>query len=241
MNSPIRPFRFFGFVVVLSAFSGCAWMERQTQKIVDGQREIVKEELQKEVVPRAQYEELLNKYQELQKSALADSDYATNPMASKIQDAEMETVDVFSSQDKKSDSTKPIQQIDTAPSGAELPEYAIEGQVGDFQKALEQFRAGQWEKARPTLLSKVDSPVLQIAVRANFYLGETAFAQKKMDEAKGYFEKVVTTYAFSGLVVPSLERLVIIYRTLGQKESAEKYDSILRDVFGMDAANENKS
>jgi TolA-binding protein len=75
--------------------------------------------------------------------------------------------------------------------------------------------------------------MLQIRVRSKFQIAEILFTQNEFDLASQVFEDIVKNYAFSGLVIDSLKRLVTCSEKLNLNDKAVKYQSMLSDIFGV--------
>ncbi|MCY4524927.1 MAG: hypothetical protein OXB84_09315 [Halobacteriovoraceae bacterium] len=72
----------------------------------------------------------------------------------------------------------------------------------------------------------------QIKARAAFLKGEILFQQNEYDLAMQLLEEMVEKYAFSGMVLVALRRLLVCAEKLKLKEKRKKYYSLLHDFFG---------
>ena len=71
----------------------------------------------------------------------------------------------------------------------------------------------------------------QVQVRAKFLVGEILFQQEEYDLAMQVFEEVITKYAFSGVVLQALNRLITCSEKLALPKKKRRYHSILYDFF----------
>lgn len=203
----------------------------------------------KHTVPKAQYEQLLNKYESLLdkiKAAESKSTKRVNkemssskqPVAptdmisqlSKITPAAdlAETVDVFGSNGLASKSTMGISRNSKK---KEISDSAVERQLSMLAKANQLVGQNRMDSALILLKELEESPNGQIKVRAKFYLAEMLFRQNEYDLAMQMYEEIVRKYAFSGLVIKSLGRLIVCSEKLKLGKKQERYYSILHDFF----------
>jgi TolA-binding protein len=71
----------------------------------------------------------------------------------------------------------------------------------------------------------------QIRTAANYYIAETLFQQQEYDLAMQSFEKVVQSHAFSGFTIQSIEKIIMCSKKLNLPKRTIKYESILNDLF----------
>ena len=89
----------------------------------------------------------------------------------------------------------------------------------------------QTEKAMILLKELEGSPVRQIKVRAKLNIGNLLFDQKEYDLALQKYEEIIGQYAFSGLVLEALTKIIDCSEKLGLQEKRKRYYSILHDFF----------
>ena len=107
----------------------------------------------------------------------------------------------------------------------------VEDHMVKIRKA-DQLQAKNKLDAALVLIKDLEkSPVSQIRVRAKYLLGEILFKQGEYDLAMQVFEEILTGYAFSGLVIKTLGKLIVCSDKLKQSAKQEKYYSILHDFF----------
>lgn len=242
------------FSMILLSASGCSWITSKRSLFGDEENASEAKSNGNEMVPKAQYDQLANKYNSLleQTKNLPVSDSASNPnLQSEGQDLVgqlsqipatpkspelAETVDVFA---KLGNET----QIDTqaaVPSmvsqgSASAPDYKnvdVEGEIATLRRAEELVYANKHEEALKLIKNIENSQVRQVAVRARFLLGELMFNQGEYDLSMQVFERILAQDAFSGVVIKTLGRLIVCSEKLGLNEKKDKYYSMLHDFFG---------
>lgn len=190
-----------------------------------------------EVVPKAEYDQLAQKYRELLEKVQTAEEHQASKMqfdpnkASQMVDelskvspgGELaETVDVF----KKNESTP----IDLRPTIA-VSEGEMNSQIVLLKKAIEQVESNQLEKGLASLKLLENSTVDQISVRVKFYLAEILFKQNEFDLSLQMFEELVHDKAYSAYVIKALGRLIVCAEKLKLDKKKERYYSILHDFF----------
>lgn len=214
-----------------------------------------------QTVPKEQYEELARKYQDLlaQSKVLAKNEPApaasvenkptpVDPHAQKKPElAESTTLDP----------SELVNKIDTAIPDAvsESPNTMaaevvagpaeptsmgvqtvnntdeIDDQIVRLREAMTLINANKFENALIILKELETSKEKQIVVRSKMMLGDLLFNQGEFDLASQVYEEVITKYAFSGLVLKALGKLIVCSEKLKQPERQAKYYSLLHDFF----------
>lgn len=190
---------------------------------------------QSRTVSRAQYEELLSRYEKLnQKYQLVkDNNPQASSLVNEIQDTNMkpnvETVDVFA---------------DSSPVKSVVPALVVTSNVSTkkMERFLQDYRKGlefiaikkKGDALRIFQRLEKEAPSV-IAVRAKFQIAEMLFVQNEFDLAMQIYEEILFNFAHSGVTLNGLARLVVCCEKLGLNEKKAQYDSLLRDVFGMEA------
>ena len=135
----------------------------------------------------------------------------------------VETVDIFAPE--KSNSSQKIIPS-TEPSGTRIQE-----ELDIYKQAESFYRQGQPALALEKLRQIEYLTANQIKVHVRFLMGEIMFKQGQYDLAMQNYQEVITQHAFSGLVIKSLERLIVCSKKLNQEEMRAKYHSILYNFF----------
>lgn len=213
------------------------------------------------MVPKAQYDELVKKYEALNAKAApvatpvpeknpADElvnqlGAAKDPDVVEAKNTLMETVDVF--EDKmgmKATQVNPMVAGKTAAdmvkedarnSGLEnRPPLAdkLENDILELKKSMQLASQGKFDNAIRGLQPLTKSSSKQVQVRAKFGMAEILLAQKEFDLALQAYEDIINNYAFSGLVVSALKKAAGCAEKLNLADKKAQYESLLKDVFG---------
>lgn len=226
------------FILALSTTS-CSWMgKRKTLFDEEGGDQAQVQDAKNQMVPKAQYDQLLEKYDKLLKDtkapSLADQYRAKSEPANQnelqlemIDDLEKaksndmaETVDVFANEvaSKRQD-----QQAD---------DLQLQKELNLLKQAEGLLAQNRLDQSLTILKDLESSKHNQIKVRAKYYLAEMLFSQNEYDLAMQLYEEILRQHAFSGLVIKSLGRLIVCTDKLKLSKKKEKYYSILHDFFG---------
>lgn len=178
-------------------------------------------------VTKAEYDELLSRYEELnrQYQALKDG-RASDPLVTELRDAPMltnqgiengprvETVDAFSG----------------AAATAPLDIGDVEGQLNRYRQA-QAMRATNPTEAMKSFQELASSAVPAIRARAQLQMGEVLMQQGEFDLALQAFEGVISRMSYSGVVLDALRNAAVCSEKLGQTQKKTQYLSLLKDVF----------
>jgi TolA-binding protein len=107
----------------------------------------------------------------------------------------------------------------------------IDDQIVRLRDAMALINANKFENALIILKELETSKEKQIVVRSKMMLGDLLFNQGEFDLASQVYEEVITKYAFSGLVLKALGKLIVCSEKLKQPERQAKYYSLLHDFF----------
>jgi len=199
-------------------------------------------------VPKSQFEALTKKYESLLKERRMDNvegndaNKMMNQMEgndpsgvvdqlSKVKNAGelAETVDVFQ-QTKNSKGPRSGLPI-TPMSTGDIDSALIEDHISKVRKAEKLVAQNKYDASINLIKELEKSPVRQVVVRAKYLMGEILFNQGEYDLALQVFEEILGNYAFSGLVIKTLGRLIVCSDKLKLAGKQEKYYSILHDFF----------
>lgn len=240
------------YVSLILLFVSCSWLEKRRALFDEDQSTVSSDSSsassKKSFVTKAQYDQLMTKYETLLNKvnqAEAKSVEKSNMMAKNIpvdshaKESQMikelskikpkaelaETVDVFG----KGGLVDRASLANT--SEPKMSDSQITRQLDMLQKANLYVSQNKMDSALILLKELEESPNLQIKVRAKFYLAEMLFRQNEYDLAMQMYEEIIGRYAFSGLVIKSLGRLIVCSEKLKLNKKQEKYYSILHDFF----------
>lgn len=197
-----------------------------------------------QTVPKAQYDQLLSKYEVLQKR-LENQALTKNPddvastsdevLVNKIKqsDSDSNTVEVFKENEQPGTPINNSPKIILKEVSLESSDDKVDAQINELRSALKLLNENKFQDGLKAFQTLGHSKNLQIKVRADFYLAEMFFIQNEFDLAMQLYESIVMQYSFTGLTLSSLEKLIICAEKLNQKAKSEKYKGIYRDTFGM--------
>lgn len=197
------------------------------------------------VVPKAQYDQLLAKYEELlQKSSAptvneAPTQTPSDVVESLAQSTEVvdvagspelvETVDVFG--DGQAPAAASVTRKEETKLDIPLTADDLENQLLSLRKAQKLVAENQFNPAMSILKGLEDAGGMQVKVRAKFLIGEILYQQQSYDLAMQVFEDIVHNYAFSGVVLDALKKLIVCSEKLSLPKKKELYFSMLHDFF----------
>ncbi len=207
-----------------------------------------KDEAKSATVSREQYDQLLKKYDGLMK----EKKVAMIKSQSSIDDEMLTPADQALSKEQLVDNV--VSQLSNIKEGKRLSmtvgkvsdddsrskpiiatteynEEIVESHMFKIRKADKLQKQNKFDQALTLIKELERSPVRQIEVRAKYLLGEILFKQGEYDLAMQVYEEILTKYAYSGLVIKSLGRLIVCSDKLKQTAKQEKYYSFLHDFF----------
>jgi TolA-binding protein len=239
--------RIFVIMFLTTFFTSCSslWSRRTV-----GQGE---KKSEPQVVSKEQYDELAKKYQDLLSASKNQVVAATvpeikeaaqlkpeNTVATSIDPSELVNhldkalndapatmgVDALKEETKKGPpvpNSISVQQVNHTDD--------IDEQIIQLREAATLVKVNKFENALAVLKDLETSKEKQIVVRAKLMLGDLLFQQGEFDLAMQAYEDIIKNYAFSGLVVKALGKLVACSEKLKQPEKQARYYSLLHDFF----------
>ncbi|TNF24937.1 MAG: hypothetical protein EP319_17375 [Deltaproteobacteria bacterium] len=238
---------------LLVMLSSCSWITSKRSLFGDDTPE---KEDQLKTVPKAQYDQLKEKYESLLASSRPEPTTTDgNPLQNDGKEKEL-----FENKDPD-DIVKELNKLEpgTASAGGSTPELVetvdvfgkgiakpdpskaivsadydsvdVQGQIEQLQKARRLLSQNKMDAALNEFKLLENSPVRQIQVRARYNIGELLFRQGEFDLAMQVFEDILQKDAFSGIVIKTLGRLIACSEKLKLKKKQEQYYSILHDFF----------
>jgi TolA-binding protein len=247
----------FNFFLVLFLLSGCSmFTDRQALFDEESSDEGMKSagdstkgkpvSMAEHEALKQRYAELEERYQELQGvKSIANPNInaegeqiltAINGQPLDDQSSQLsETVNVFS--DEQKTQTSADIKIDVEGGGAvkaasTVMNSQLEKEVEQLNQGIELLQKGQYDTAVGIFKSLEASSSKQIQVRSKFYVAEVLFNQNEFDLAMQVYEEIVQKYAFSGVIIKAIGRLIVCAEKLNLEKKRESYYSILHDFFG---------
>lgn len=236
--------------IILLLASSCSWITSKRSLFGEEEENVVDSSSTNNVVPKAQYDQLLNKYNSLLEQTKdlpaqgapgegADLVGQLSQAKSTPTNPELaETVDVFAKigNDTVVNTNAAVpSMVSAGTAGAVAPDYKnvdVEGQIATLRQAESLVYSNRNDEALKLIKKIENSPVRQVAVRARFLLGELMFNQGEFDLSMQVYERILSHDAFSGVVIKTLGRLIVCSEKLGLNAKKDKYYSMLHDFFG---------
>ncbi len=238
------------------SLSSCSWIDSRRSLFGSEQEDVASAEgmASGETVSKEQFDELTRKYEALLKSQRIEDAQTqqANQMMNKVESEQVidsdivaeeiskvkaaselgGTVDVFN-QGGGADATSPTSQISSVQlvGSSSYDSNLVEAQITQIRKAEGLVAQNKFDEALTVIKTLEKSPLKQIVVRSKYLLGEILFKQGEYDLSMQIFEEVINKYAFSGLVIKTLGRLIVCSEKLKLAGKQEKYYSILHDFF----------
>ncbi len=244
--------RNFLYLSLATSLVSCSWISNKRSLFGDDEDVSAAEadSAKLQTVPKAQYEQLQNKYNalvdQMKKNprgaaagagAMAASsgerppeDLVDELNKAKSNNELVETVDVFGkdgavrASPKGLDKRVPVIAVNVTP-------REIEDQIIKLDRAQALLAQNRFDQSLTLLKDLEASNVRQIRVRAKFLIGEMLFTQGEYDLSMQVFEEIIHKDAFSGLVLKTLGRLIVCSEKLKLTKKQQKYYSILHDFF----------
>jgi len=218
------------WLVTLLATTSCSWLERMERSLV-GEEDSPRSKSNnhnRKVVSKAEYDELLARYEELNRQYLALKEgRVSDPIVSDLKNTAMiengqrvETVDVFASSK-------------VAPSTSFEP-ADLESQLQGLRQA-HGLKATQPAEAMKLFQALAAQGTVAVRARAQNGIGEVLQSQGEYDLALQAYETVITRLASSGAVLDALRGAVLCADKLGVTQKKDQYLSLLKDVFQVGA------
>jgi hypothetical protein len=212
---------FFQILILAFTFSSCAWLDKIERNLIE---EEVKNKngVKRSMIPKIQYDELLVKYEELQKEYKnyreKNPSTPNSVVASQDLNSPVQTVDVFAPAPSLTGQSKETPSLNSDEIVAKY-QAALKRKELDANAAMQDFMA----------LSK--SGLRSVEARSFLQLGHHFFKLADYDLAMQNYETVVIQYSESSAVLDALKNLVTCTDKLSLKEKKEQYQSLIVDVF----------
>lgn len=236
--------KILALMLILISLTSCSWIKSRRALIEQED----KQRAQNQPVPRAQYNDLLQKYEALNKKITnmqsaekTEESALLNDLKSAKGEELAETVDVFGKQGLANKVQEKAPDVTPAPRSSAPVKYEeltdndirmLENEMLELRNAVT-FMNQRKHNDSITVLKKLEgSKFNQISVRAKFLIGENLLMQNENDLALQAFEDIITNHAFSGVVLKTLGKLIAVTEKLKLEQKKNQYYSILHDFFG---------
>lgn len=220
----------FSFSLLLSLTLSCSSFVESTRKSLLGEK-APRKQVKKEVkwVSKGQYDDLMVKYKTLNDKyeRLKEEKLTSKPGFDQIneisQSSNTETVDVFGKNGLSGEVKVPTNKKPSS----------IEEEVSYYKKAVALQQNGKSDEALKLFQFLENSNVSQLKVRAKLHIGDIYFGKNQYDLALQVYEDIIRNHAFSSTVLGALKHAVVCSSQLGLSDKKAQYESLLKDVFGM--------
>lgn len=228
----------------LLTLSSCSWLERMERSLVQDDEA---KPSRRQVVPKTQYDELLGRFDELNKKyeALKEQNGGLAPSSSLVNELQnaptvnsvsaggnsVETVDVFGDKGIAGNGNAPVVLAAPVVYSSDMSDIAVNEAIAKYRKANLLVQNKNFSDGLKIYQDLERTAPTAIAVRAKYKIGEILIAQNEYDLAMQVFEDIVNRYGRSGVVINALKNLVICADKLGQQQKKDQYMSLLKDVF----------
>lgn len=243
-------------ISLLSMLSSCSWITSRRSLFGDTSED-KKDEVTGSSVSKAQYDDLLKRYEALMREKKINnvqSPNDANQLANQLENQAVdpsqivdalnkvpegavlaETVDVFDKaqgSNQTAESSSALNSTTPIIQGKQVIDSSMmEDQITKIRKAAVLVGENKFDNALTIIKELEKSPIRQIVVRSKYLLGEILFRQGEYDLSMQIYEEVINKNAFSGLVIKTLGRLIVCAEKLKLNAKKEKYYSILHDFF----------
>lgn len=235
-------------LITLIIFTSCSsfWAHRE------GDVAVSNSETAPAMVPKEQYDEMVRKYQELLESSKnLKSEQTTSENLVQNESSPKEQVKIEEAVATQLDPSLLVTQLDkVVTEEPHMPTVDVRNEeqlsekvqllnpTDEVDNEIERLRDAQrfvlaknYDKALTLLKDLERAKEKQVVVRAKIMLGDLLFAQGEYDLALQIYEEVIHRFAFSGLVLNALSKLIVCTEKLKQPEKQAKYYSFLHDFF----------
>jgi len=210
-------------MMALMALNSCSWYRDVERSLVEGD-----DKKSSKPIPRAQYDNLLVKYEELSKKyellkenrskdqpSLKDEVQQTSSENFSNTSSNVETVDAFSNQ--------PVAEVANVSSD-------VESQLSLYKKAVNLKSSASGDATK--IFQQLETQgIPEVKVRSKFQIGEMLYEKGQYDLALQVFEDIINKFAYSGIVLESLKYAQICSEKLGLQNKKDQYSSMINDVF----------
>jgi tetratricopeptide (TPR) repeat protein len=210
--------------MALMALNSCSWYRDVERSLVEGDDK----KSSSKTISRAQYDNLLVKYEELSKKyellkenrskdqpSLKDEIQQTSSENFSNTSSNVETVDAFSNQ--------PVAEVANVSSD-------VESQLSLYKKAVNLKSSASGDATK--IFQQLETQgIPEVKVRSKLQIGEMLYEKGQYDLALQVFEDIINKYAYSGVVLESLKYAQICSEKLGLQNKKDQYSSMINDVF----------
>ncbi len=225
-------------LTLTASVTGCSGLVESSRKLIDGDTPR-KNPKKSPWVSKSQYDDLMVKYKNLNEkyTNLRDEKITKDPnfdQAKELGKSDTETVDVFGKNGLANEVSKSLDNVSSnVPTVKPMSANDIDQEVKTYKKAVLLKNNGKIDDSLKVFQFLEKSNTKQIRVRSRIHIGQIYLQQKQYDLALQVFELVIQNGAFSSRVLDALQGAVSSSGKLGLANKKLRYESMLKDVFGV--------
>lgn len=216
-------------ILALFVLNSCSWYRDLERSLVeDDEKKAVSS--RSRAVPRAQYDQLLVKYEELSKKYEALKENPNKEQSSLVDELQKSSSENFANAGANAET------VDVFPTNQQVV-VATEDINSDVNAQLALYKKGvAVRESNPSEATKIFQQleaqgVPAVRVRAKLQIGELLYAKGQYDLALQVFEDIINRQAHSGIILDALKFAVVCSDKLGIQNKKDQYASMLNDVF----------
>ena len=225
---------FLPLVAFSLLLTSCSWLERMERSLVGEEEQPANRKAARPsaansrgTVSKAEYDELLARYEELnrQHQALKDGRVSSAPLLN-----ELNATPMITNQPSGAAAVETVDAFGAAAGTIGVEAGDVEGQLARFRQA-QAHEASNSSEAMKLYQGLASQAVAPIRARAQLRMGQVLMAQGEFDLALQAFEGVIQRMSYSGAVLDALKGAAQCSEKLGQAQKKAQYQSLLKDVF----------
>lgn len=218
-------------LINLVILSSCASWVESAKKMID-QEEVPEEKKKVQWVSKAQYDDLLLKYNNL------------NEENAKLKETKQEMKRPYDQIDELSNTVEASDSIDVfaeeqiaskIENTQNLSNKNIANLVNSYEKAIAFKNNGKLKAALGIFQFLEKSNVEQVVVRAKYQIGQIYYNQNQFDLSLQVYESIIANNSYSSIVLNALKGAILSSKNLGLKDKEVRYSSVLKDFFGINS------
>lgn len=226
--------------ILTASVTSCSGLVESTRKMIDGDSPR-KNPKKSGWVSKSQYDDLMvkyknlsDKYENLKEEKVTKNNGNFNQASELSNKQDTETVDVFGKNGLANEVSSSLDNVSSKlPSVKPLSANEIDQEVKTYKKAVLLKTNGKMDDSLRVFQFLDKSQTKQIRVRSRVHIGQIYLAQKQYDLALQVFELVINEDAFSSRVIDALRGAATSSGKLGLAEKKLRYESMIKDVFGL--------
>ncbi len=216
-------------ILALFVLNSCSWYRDLERSLVEDDEKKATTNRSR-AVSRAQYDQLLLKYEELSKKYEALKESPNKEQSSLVDELQKSSTENFAN------AAANAETVDVFPANQQVV-VATEDVPSDVNAQLALYRRGvSMRESNPGEATKIFQQLEAqgtpaVRVRAKQQIGELLYAKGQFDLALQVFEDIINKNAYSGVILDALRYAAVCSDKLGIQNKKDQYASMLNDVF----------